>query len=334
MSADYDVLIERMLEGDRAALAKLITAVESRSPETARVMSRLHDRCGNAYVIGVTGPPGSGKSTLLDHLVGDLRQAGHRVGIVAVDPSSPFSGGAVLADRIRMQRHSLDEGVFIRSLSARGSVGGLARAARHVTRLLDAFGKDVVIVETVGVGQNEFDIMRLADTIVVVLVPEAGDTVQAMKAGLLEIADIFIVNKADREGALRMKSELELMLQLRPATGWDVPVLLTVAVSGDGVKELIEAVWRHRQFLREDGDDRARASTDRYEEFLATLRDELVRRVERSVERGAWEPIPDQVRRGEIDPYDAAIKVVSDERLLRMLLRQPGAEEHPSRDAE
>jgi LAO/AO transport system kinase len=253
-------LVKRMLAGDRFALARLITLVENRHPDTALVMSLIHERCGRAYTIGITGPPGAGKSTLVDRLIGKLREQGHSVGIIAIDPSSPFSGGAVLGDRIRMQSHYLDEQVFIRSLSTRGSHGGLARATRNVARLLDAFGKDFIVVETVGVGQTELDVMRVADTTVVVLVPEAGDTVQTMKAGLLEIADTFVVNKADREGALRIKTELEMMLQLRPAAEWKVPVLLTEATTGKGVTELLDVILRHREFWRTSGQNAAHSA--------------------------------------------------------------------------
>src|SRR5215471_11213139 len=232
----------RMLSGDRIALAKLITLVENRAPEAPELLSALHENSSHAAVVGVTGPPGAGKSTLADRLIAALRAAGQRVGVVAVDPSSPFSGGAVLGDRIRMQAHFLDPGVFIRSLSTRGSHGGIPRATRDVVRLLDAFGMDVVLVETVGVGQTELDIMRLAHTVVVVLVPEAGDTVQVMKAGLLEIADIFVVNKADREGADRLEQELLQMLALRQPGGWQIPVLRTQARDGTGTAAVLEAL--------------------------------------------------------------------------------------------
>lgn len=316
-------LLERMLAGDRVALAKLLTLVENRDPEAAEVLARLHGRGRAARVIGITGPPGAGKSTLVDRLIGALRGAGTRVGVVAVDPSSPFSGGAVLGDRIRMQSHFLDEGVFIRSLSARGNVGGLARAAREVARLLAAFGQEAVIVETVGVGQNEFDVLRLADTVVVVLVPEAGDTVQAMKAGLLEIADIFVVNKADREGAARMKSELEVMLQLRPVAGWTVPVLLTVAAEGRGVDELVARIAAHHAYLDASGDGARRAAAGRRTDFVRAVRDEIGRRLERALSAGAAATVVAAVEQGAIDPYAALQRVLADPAVARTLVGEP-----------
>jgi len=315
-------LVTRMLAGDRSALAKLMTLVENDDADTAAVMSLIHGQCGRAYSVGITGPPGAGKSTLVDRLVGKLREAGHSVGILAVDPSSPFSGGAVLGDRIRMQSHFLDEQVFIRSLSTRGSHGGLARATRKLALLLDAFGKEF-IVETVGVGQTELDVMRVADTTIVVLVPEAGDTVQTMKAGLLEIADVFVVNKADREGALRIKTELETMLHLRPATEWSVPVLLTEATNGKGIGELLDAVMRHRDLRRARGTGANYSAAARQEEFVAALREEIGRRVEASLENGRFSTVLGQVTRGEIDPYRAASQLIDDEESVRALLARP-----------
>ncbi len=322
-------LATRMLAGNRFALAKLMTLVENQHPATVTVLSLIHDRCGRAYTIGITGPPGAGKSTLVDRLVGQLRERGHSVGIIAVDPSSPFSGGAVLGDRIRMQSHYLDEQVFIRSLSTRGSHGGLARATRNVAQLLDAFGKDFIIIETVGVGQTELDVMRVADTTLVVLVPEAGDTVQTMKAGLLEIADVFVVNKADREGALRIKTELEMMLQMRPAGEWQVPVLLTEATTGQGTQELLDAVTHHREFWRSSGRSEAHSAAARREEFIAVLREEIIRRVEAGLDNGHFGTLLQQIKHGEIDPYRAAIQVIEDEHSLRALLgRLPARAPH------
>jgi LAO/AO transport system kinase len=316
-------LTERMLAGDRIALARLMTLVENRHPDTVTILSRIQERCGHGYTIGITGPPGAGKSTLVDRFVGRLREDGHSVGILAVDPSSPFSGGALLGDRIRMQSHYLDDQVFIRSLSSRGSHGGLAHAARNVAQLLEAFGKQFIVIETVGVGQTEFDVVRIADTTIVVLVPEAGDTVQTMKAGLLEIADIFVVNKADREGALRIKTELELMLQMRPDAERAVPVLLTQATSGEGIEVLLNAVLEHRQYLRSGAAAEHKARLRRAE-FIAVLREELERRLDAELETEPLRSLAARVEQGAVDPYAAALEALADKDLLHMLLRRSG----------
>src|SRR5436309_1156001 len=311
-----------MLGGDRVALARLMTLVENRAPGLPALMSRLHPHTGRAHVIGVTGPPGAGKSTLTDRITARLRAASHRVGIVAVDPTSPFSGGAVLGDRIRMQAHFLDPGVFIRSLASRGSHGGVARATRDVIRLLDAFGMDRILVETVGVGQTELDVMRLADTTVVVLVPEAGDAVQVMKAGLLEIADILLVNKADRDGAERMRSELAQMLHLRPAAAWSIPVLLTQAATDGGTAAVLDALEQHRAFLTADPERARRERRRREGELIDILDEELRRRLERglgSAPDGVG-PLLEAVRGGDLDPYTAAQRILEDGTTLERLL--------------
>jgi LAO/AO transport system kinase len=326
MGDEGSALVERMLAGDRVALARLMTLAENRAPGLPALMRAVYPRTGRASVVGITGPPGAGKSTLTDRVTAALRAQGRRVGIIAVDPSSPFSGGAVLGDRIRMQGHFLDPGVFIRSLSTRGAHGGVPRATRDLVRLLDAFGMDDVLVETVGVGQTELDVMRLAHTVVVVLVPEAGDAVQVMKAGLLEIAHVLVVNKADREGAARLEAELAQMLHLRAAGGWSVPVLRTQATSGAGVAALVEVLAARRAFVAADAERPARERTEREAELLDVLGEELRARLGRALAAGGngVRALVEDVRAGATDPYSAALRLLDDPAELARLLGGAG----------
>ena len=320
-----DALVDRMLAGDRRALARLITRVENRGPGVPEVMRRAHSRTGRAYTVGITGPPGAGKSTLVDRLIAAIRKTDATVGVIAVDPTSPFTGGAVLGDRIRMQAHTLDPGVFIRSMATRGSLGGLARATAETQKLLDAAGFDWVVVETVGVGQTELDIVRLADTTVVVLVPESGDGIQTMKAGLLEGADILVVNKADREGAPRLVTELKYMVHLHRESqqasrdiDWEVPILTTEAVHDVGVADLLETIGRHRTALESSGVLERRRQARRARELRALILAELRQEVDRALaDGGALERVLADVEAGRVDPYTAIRSIAEELRLGR-----------------
>jgi LAO/AO transport system kinase len=318
-------LVRRMLDGDRLALARLITRVENRAPEVPEIMRAIHERTGRAYVLGITGPPGAGKSTLVDRVTSRLRALNLAVGVIAVDPSSPFTGGAVLGDRIRMQTHTLDPDVFIRSMATRGSLGGLARATGDVIKLMDAFGFPWIIVETVGVGQTELDIIRQVDTTVVALVPESGDSVQAMKAGLMEVADIFVVNKADRDGAHALMAELRFSVHLHYTSGsgpkdvdWEVPVLAAQAANDVGIDELMAQVRCHRAVLEQAGALETRRQARRRAELEALLVEEFTAAVTARVQADpALGATIDAVTAGRLDPYSAVAQILS------QTLRQP-----------
>jgi LAO/AO transport system kinase len=303
-------LAERVLAGDPRGIARAISLIEDESAAGADLVRDVYPRTGGAYLIGVTGPPGAGKSTLVDRMTGELRKAGQTVGIVAVDPTSPFSGGAILGDRVRMAAHFGDEGVFIRSMATRGHLGGLARATSDVALVLDAAGKDVVIIETVGVGQDEVDIVRTADVSIVVLVPGTGDEVQALKAGIMEIADIFVVNKADRDGADRLAQSVAAMLALQTfhPDAWRPPIVKTEATTGAGVPEVIATVDRFR--TQSEGERAAR----RRERQEYRLRDLLSHRFQQLAERelppGEFQRFVDGIASRTVDPYSAASEII------------------------
>jgi LAO/AO transport system kinase len=305
-------LVERMLAGDQRAMARLMSRVEQEHPDVPEIMRRIYPVLGHGHCIGITGSPGAGKSTVTDRLTEYARQQGLTVGVLAVDPTSPFSGGAVLGDRIRMQQHYLDEGVFIRSMATRGSHGGLAQAAKGVIKLLDAFGKDVILVETVGVGQTELDIVETADTTVVLLVPEGGDTVQTMKAGIMEIADLFVVNKADREGADRMLMELRMLVHMHAGeTSWDIPVLATQAHHNVGIPELFDTLLAHRRMMEETGLLAARRRAHRRQELLELLQHRLlVSLLARMEQDDTLQTLVEEVQEATVDPYTAAQQIL------------------------
>ena len=308
-------LADRILAGDTRAAARLMRDIDDNLPTARTELQELFPRTGKAFLIGVTGPPGAGKSTLVDQITAAYRKEGKRVGVVAIDPTSPFTGGAILGDRIRMNRHASDDGVFIRSLATRGHLGGLSRSTADVANVMDAMGMDVVIIETVGVGQDEVDIVRLAHTTLVVMVPGLGDDIQAIKAGILEIGDLFVVNKADREGADRTVRELSTMLEMnRYAEGaWRPPVLRTEAQRGVGIAELVATVENHRQWLMNSGEIDRLLREKHTTLFQTLLRERLFSEV--------FGPLSSDGRFGELldgmiarrqDPYSAVERILAE----------------------
>lgn len=302
-------LVERLLAGDRRALARAVSLIENRAPEARAMLARLHAHGGHAHIVGFTGSPGAGKSTLVTQLARELRKRGQRIGVIAVDPSSPFTGGAILGDRIRMQDLAGDPNVFIRSMASRGSVGGLAAATRDATRALDAAGFDTIIIETVGAGQAEVEIVRAAQSVVVVTVPGMGDDIQAIKAGILEIADIFVVNKADRPDADRAAAELRMLLSLdehRKERDWRVPIIKAVATTGQGVPELADKLAAHLKSLKTTGQLAERGGRQAQSEMLALLHQALIERISHTIGDDEWARLVAAVVERERDPYTTA----------------------------
>ena len=304
---DIDALVTGVLAGERLAVARLISLVEDGGPDLGAVMKALYPHTGAAYSIGITGAPGAGKSTLTERLVAEARAADHKVGVLAIDPSSPFSGGALLGDRVRMQSHATDPDVFIRSMATRGHLGGISLATREAVRVLDASGKDVVVIETVGVGQAEVEITDACDTTLVVVNPGWGDAVQAAKAGLMEIADVFVVNKADRAGAREAVRELKQMLEMSPAA-WKPEIVQTIATKSEGIADLWAAIEKHRAYQEEQGllaaRRRRRVETEIKEIAVARYRARI------DSESAGLAQLTGEVANRQIDPYAAASKLV------------------------
>jgi LAO/AO transport system kinase len=310
VARDIGALVARAVQGDRGAVAKLISVVEAGGPDAAAAGAALYPHTGHAYTLGLTGAPGAGKSSLTDALIRRIRRDGVEVGVLAIDPTSPFSGGAILGDRVRMQDHATDAGVYIRSMATRGHLGGLALATPRAVRVLDAAGKPWIIVETVGVGQVEVDIAGAADTTVVVVNPGWGDGVQANKAGLMEIADLFVVNKADRTGVAETVRDLDLMLDLSGHTEWRPKIVCTVATRGEGIDELWDAIGEHRAFLEQDGRlDRRREARLR-DELRAIVTARLEAQVTDACRGDHFEELVARIGRRELDPHAAAAELI------------------------
>ncbi len=306
-------LASKILEGNILAASRLMRGIEDEAPDAVDDLKTIYPHTGRAYIVGVTGVSGAGKSTLIDSLIGVLRKKNMTVGVIAIDPTSPFTGGAILGDRVRMQSCGLDNDVFIRSLAQRGWVGGLSKATISTIHVMDAMGKDIILVETVGAGQAEINITKVADTSIVILTPGAGDEIQMMKAGILEAADIFVINKADEKGADNLKTQLEVMLEMRvfPPDGWKPGIVLTEAIFGKGAEELTEAILRHKQFLTSSGELEKRREERVKLELVEAIESSVKNFIFNSIDKGYLEKLIDNLAHRKIDPHSAALEIVS-----------------------
>ncbi len=311
-------LVERLLNGDRRALARMVTLIEAEAPQARNYLAELHQHAGHAHIIGVTGSPGAGKSSLVTRMVRELRNREHKVGVIAVDPTSPFTGGAILGDRIRMMELAGDPNIFIRSMASRGNLGGLATSTRDVVRAMDAAGYSPIIIETVGTGQAEVEVMRTAQTVLVVVAPGMGDDIQAIKAGILEIADIFVVSKADKPGADQTAAELSMLLSLdshRRQAPWRIPILKTSALKVQGIGELVDAIQKHQVYLQDSGSLAQRAQIQAKSEIQNLILQMVMKSLKDTVREEEWDTLAEDMVKRERDPYSIAAELAARVRL-------------------